>query len=133
MISVIFQNAQSLFEELENNFEEDDLMDFLINVFGYMEYHVDYHSVAETIAQCKGDLIEAKQQCLEKGMWMDKNFVGREKEIKEIIDVLLNQKYRGISLESTLIFPKFSEWKNYSIWLSLHPSACLCDITCSVL
>lgn len=82
-------NTFSYFDALENTFSDNnDLLEFLINLTGYLNYHTELGSVnvKDSLKEFRKNLKEVRQQCVKRGIFHDRNFVGRESHIKRIED-----------------------------------------------
>ena len=87
------------FSALENNFsDKNDLLEFLINLTGYLNYHSESGSinVNESLQKCRGKLREFRQICIKKGIFKDIHFVGREDEISKMREKIKNGEKKGM-------------------------------------
>ncbi|XP_060065437.1 uncharacterized protein LOC132545765 [Ylistrum balloti] len=81
------QNATHYFQILKNNFGEEDMLDFLINVTDFQNWHRDLgrNRVADMLKKYKTKFVEHKRRCMQMDIF-DVNFVGRENQIKDFIE-----------------------------------------------
>jgi hypothetical protein len=87
------------FSALENNFsDKNDLLEFLINLTGYLNYHSESGSinVNESLQKCRKKLREFRQICIKRGIFKDTHFVGREKEISKMKEEIKNEGKKGM-------------------------------------
>ena len=87
------------FSALENNFsDKNDLLEFLINLTGYLNYHSESGSinVNESLQKCRTKLREFRQICIKRGIFKDTHFVGREDEIKQMKKEIGNGEKKGM-------------------------------------
>lgn len=110
------ESTAAYFEVLESNFSDrNDLLEFLINLTDYLNYYSEDGSVnvAEKLKELRNNLSKLRRHCLERGIFRDKCFVGRENEIflmKNSIETgekqgnWLQRKYTESSITEQLIF-----------------------------
>ncbi|CAC5389083.1 unnamed protein product [Mytilus coruscus] len=82
-------DTYTYFNALENTFSDNnDLLEFLINLTGYLNYHTESGSVnvKHSLKELRKNLKHLRQQCVRRGMFHDRNFVGREVQIKTMED-----------------------------------------------
>jgi hypothetical protein len=87
------------FSALENNFsDKNDLLEFLINLTGYLNYHSESGSinVNESLQKCREKLREFRQICIKRGIFKDTHFVGREDEISKMKEEIKNEEKKGM-------------------------------------
>ena len=87
------------FSALENNFsDKNDLLEFLINLTGYLNYHSESGSinVNESLQKCRKKLREFRQICIKRGIFKDTHFVGREGEISQMKKEIKNGEKKGM-------------------------------------
>ena len=87
------------FSALENNFsDKNDLLEFLINLTGYLNYHSESGSinVNESLQKCREKLREFRQICIKRGIFKDTHFVGREDEILQMKEEIGIGKKKGM-------------------------------------
>jgi len=100
MISNI-KDGRQYFNVLKNNLGSDDLLEFLINLMEYSNFHQDLYfggdRIADTLKKHSEKLQKYKRELMRKDIY-DENFVGREEEIKTLMKIFSekNSKYRGI-------------------------------------
>lgn len=83
-------DAQQYFECISNNLEESDLISFLINVTDYMQLHINlgHTKVPNRLKDYKKKLEEVQKERQKQGVYSDKDFVGRKRDIEEIVSLL---------------------------------------------
>jgi len=89
------------FSALENNFsDKNDLLEFLINLTGYLNYHSESGSinVKESLQKFRKKLREFRQICIKRGIFKDTHFVGREDEIFQMKEEIRIGKKKGMFL-----------------------------------
>jgi hypothetical protein len=87
------------FSALENNFsDKNDLLEFLINLTGFLNYHSESGSinVNESLQKCPKKLREFRQICIKRGIFKDTHFVGREDEILQMKEEIGIGKKKGM-------------------------------------
>ncbi|XP_071133828.1 uncharacterized protein [Mytilus edulis] len=92
-------DTKAFFTALENNFsDKNDLLEFLINLTGYLHYHTELGSVNvnEHLKDCRENIRRFKRECIRRGIFRDNNFVGREDQIAKIKDEIEKGNTKGI-------------------------------------
>ncbi|CAG2204743.1 unnamed protein product [Mytilus edulis] len=92
-------DTAAFFTALENNFsDKNDLLEFLINLTGYLHYHTELGSVNvnEHLKDCRENIRRFKRECIRRGIFRDNNFVGREDQIAKIKDEIEKGNTKGI-------------------------------------
>ncbi|CAC5389087.1 unnamed protein product [Mytilus coruscus] len=125
-------DTPAFFTALENNFsDKNDLLEFLINLTGYLNYHTELGSVnvKQHLKDCRENIRRVKRECIRRGIFRDNNFVGREVQIAKIKDEIENGNTKGIlvcglggmgktSLVNTVCYELRSDkWKTVKIEL----------------
>jgi len=94
-ITLHLKNGRQYFDVLENNLDSDDLLDFLINLMDYSNFHQDLYfgegKIADILKQHKETLWRYKRKCMRMNIY-DENFVGREEEIDKLLKILTNSE-----------------------------------------
>ncbi|XP_033740036.1 uncharacterized protein LOC117327245 [Pecten maximus] len=95
------KSGEEYFRLLGNNLGKEDMLDFLINVTDYQNWHCDFGTerVADRLKKYKDKLEKHKQQWRRKDIF-DPNFVGRDKEINSIMEGVQNEHgtFTGVSI-----------------------------------
>ncbi|XP_052089140.1 uncharacterized protein LOC127725855 isoform X3 [Mytilus californianus] len=92
-------DTAAFFTALENNFsDKNDLLEFLINLTGYLNYHTELGSVnvKQHLKDCRENIRRVKRECIRRGIFRDNNFVGREVQIAKIKDEIEKGNTKGI-------------------------------------
>ncbi|XP_052089144.1 uncharacterized protein LOC127725855 isoform X6 [Mytilus californianus] len=92
-------DTAAFFTALENKFsDKNDLLEFLINLTGYLNYHTELGSVnvKQHLKDCRENIRRFKRECIRIGIFRDNNFVGREDQIAKIKDEIEKGNTKGI-------------------------------------
>ncbi|XP_063403780.1 uncharacterized protein LOC134687421 [Mytilus trossulus] len=92
-------DTAAFFKALENNFsDKNDLLEFLINLTGYLNYHTELGSVNvnKHLKDCRENIRRFKRECIRRGIFRDNNFVGREDQIAKIKNEIEKGHTKGI-------------------------------------
>ncbi|XP_071136925.1 uncharacterized protein [Mytilus edulis] len=92
-------DTEAFFKALENNFsDKNDLLEFFINLTGYLNYHTELGSVNvnKHLKDCRENIRRFKRECIRRGIFRDNNFVGRKDQIAKIKDEIEKGNTKGI-------------------------------------
>jgi len=95
------KDGRQYFDVLKNNLSPDDLLDFLINLMDCSGFSQDLYfggqNIADTLKNHRENLHNYKRDLMRKDIY-DENFVGREDEIRTLLEILKDKtsQYRGI-------------------------------------